>query len=145
VGLRAVGADAHLERVSVYEFGVGVQLPDGRGAVRDADDSDVLSATVMRDGVLVGYVPIVADSTGLDDQETVEVIARTDYDPPQGQRREAPCRLDQPSRRGAACWLGRWKAFAEAEPRTLLSRSSARPTSSVPSAYEGACEGPPIP
>ncbi len=32
VGLRAVGADAHLERVSVYEFGVGVQLPDGRRA-----------------------------------------------------------------------------------------------------------------
>ncbi len=33
VRLRAVGADAQLERESVYEFGVGVQLPDGHRAV----------------------------------------------------------------------------------------------------------------
>jgi len=63
-GLRAVGADAHLERASVDEFGVAVQLPDGRRAVWDADGSDVLSATVTRDVVLVGYVPIVASSAG---------------------------------------------------------------------------------
>lgn len=83
-------------------FGVGVQLPDGREAVWDADNSDVLSATVMRDGVLVGYVPIVADSAGLDDQATVQVIARTDYDAPHGQRRERALPLGpaKPMRRG---------------------------------------------
>ena len=102
VGLRAAGADAHLERVSVYEFGVGVQLPDGRRAVWDADGSDVLSATVIRDGVLVGYVPIVAGSAGLDDQATVKVIARTDYDAPHGQPRERALPLGpaKPMRRG---------------------------------------------
>jgi len=102
VGLRAAGADAHLERVSVYEFGVGVQLPDGRRAVWDADGSDVLSATVIRDGVLVGYVPIVAGSAGLNDQATVKVIARTDYDAPHGQPRERALPLGpaKPTRRG---------------------------------------------
>ncbi len=42
----------------------------------------------MRDGVLVGYVPIVAGSARLNDQATVRVIARTDYDAPYVQRRE---------------------------------------------------------
>jgi len=101
-GLHAVGADAHLERNSVYEFGVAVQLPDGRRAVWDADGSDVLSATVMSDGVLVGYVPIVASSAGLSDQATVAVIARTDYDAPVGERRERglPLGPPRPVRRG---------------------------------------------
>ncbi len=82
--------------------GSAYSCPTGAGLFWDADDSDVLSATVMRDGVLVGYVPIVADSAGLDDQATVKVIARTDYDAPHGQHRERALPLGpaKPTRRG---------------------------------------------
>ena len=130
-GLRAVGADAHLERNSVYEFGVAVQLPDGRRAVWDADGSDVLSATVMRDGVLVGYVPIVASSAGLSDQATVAVIARTDYDAPVGERRErgAPARSAPAGPEGfAGPRSGRFSLAIPSVPRRPVRPVSSRPT-----------------
>ncbi len=82
--------------------GSACSCPTAAGLFWDADDSDVLSATVMRDGVLVGDVPIVADSAGLDDQATVKVIAGTDYDAPHGQRpeRALPLGPAKPTRRG---------------------------------------------
>ncbi len=81
--------------------GSACSCPTAAGPVWDADDSDVLSATVMRDGVLVGYGPIAADSAGLD-EATVKVIAGTDYDAPHGQRRERALPLGpaKPTRRG---------------------------------------------
>ena len=82
--LRELGVDAHLERPAVYQFGVAVQLPDGRRAVWDADSSDDVSAQVLRDGVLVGFVPVVPGSGGLDEPGMVQVIAATDYDAPLG-------------------------------------------------------------
>ena len=100
--LRELGVDAHLERPAVYQFGVAVQLPDGRRAVWDADSSDDVSAQVLRDGVLVGFVPVVPGSGGLDEPGLVRVIAATDYDAPLGERRERPVPAGPPlpSRRG---------------------------------------------
>jgi len=100
--LRGLGADAHLERPAVYQFGVAVQLPDGRRAVWDADSSDDLSAQVLRDGVLVGFVPAVTGSGELDEAGVVRTIAATDYDAPVGERRERPLPVGPPvpSRRG---------------------------------------------
>lgn len=96
--LRALGVDAHVERPGVYAFGVAVQLPDGRRAVWGAEST--LSATVVRDGVLVGFVPALPE--GLSDDELVQAVARTDYDAPAGQRREGPLPSGPPlpSRRG---------------------------------------------
>lgn len=95
--LRGLGVDAHVERPGVYAFGVAVQLADGRRAVWGADSE--LSATVVRDGVLVGFVPAVVVAT---DGELAAAIARTDYDAPAGARRERkiPVGPPLPVRRG---------------------------------------------
>ena len=100
--LRELGVDAHLERPAVYQFGVAVQLADGRRAVWDADSSDDLSAQVLRDGVLVGFVPVVPGSGGRDEAGVVRVVAGTDYDAPVGERRERPVPTGPPlpSKRG---------------------------------------------
>ncbi len=78
--LRGRGVFAHLERAGVYQFGVRVMLPDGREAVWDTDGASALEATVMRDGVLVGFVPTVPGSEDLDDDGVVDAIAGADYD-----------------------------------------------------------------
>lgn len=78
--LRERGVFAHVERAGVYQFGVRVVLPDGRQAVWDTDGTSALEATVMRDGVLVGFVPTVPGSEDLDDAGVVEAIAAADYD-----------------------------------------------------------------
>lgn len=97
-GLRELGVDAHLERPAVYAFGVAVQLPDGRLVVWGADGA--LSATIVRDGVLVGFVPALPE--GLDDAALIEAIARTDPDAPAGEHRERalPSGPALPVRRG---------------------------------------------
>ena len=96
--LRELGVDAHVERPAVYAFGVAVQLPDGRRAVWGADSE--LSATVVRDGVLVGFVPALP--AGLADEALAEAIGRTDYEAPAGARRERglPAGPPLPVRRG---------------------------------------------
>lgn len=86
--LRELGVDAQLERPGVYAFGVGVRLTGGRLATWDADGSDAVTATVVRDGVLVSFV--AALPPGLSEEQLVEAIARTDYDAPAGLRRERP-------------------------------------------------------
>lgn len=88
--LRERGVPAQLERPSTYQFGVGVALPGGRLAVWGADSAASLSATVLRDGVLVGLVPTVEGSAGLGEGDIVDVIARTDYDAPVARVRSEP-------------------------------------------------------
>lgn len=88
--LRERGVDAYLERPSTYQFGIRVQLPDGRQAVWDTDGTAGLEAQVMRNGVLVGFVPHIEDSEHFDEAQTVEAIAHTDYDQPIARRRSAP-------------------------------------------------------
>ena len=89
--LRDRGVDAHLLKAGVDQFGVRVSLHDGREAEWDTDDTAGLEAQVMRDGMLVGYVPQIEGSEDFDEPQVVDAIARTDYDLPIArQRREAP-------------------------------------------------------
>jgi len=75
----------------VGQIGIQVVIFDGREAIWDTDGTAGLEAQVMRDGVLVGYVPNIAGSEDFDEAQTVDAIARTDYDQPVAvQRRSAP-------------------------------------------------------
>lgn len=80
--LRDRGIDAYAAKVSVYQFGVGVNLPQGRQAIWDSDGTIGIEAQVMRNGVLVGFVPQIPGSEDFDDAQVIDAIARTDYDQP---------------------------------------------------------------
>jgi hypothetical protein len=67
-------------RAGVYNVGVRVVIPDGREAIWDNDGAAGLEAMVLRDGVLVGFVPQIAGSDDLDAAAITEIIAGTDYD-----------------------------------------------------------------
>jgi hypothetical protein len=88
--LRERGADAHMERAGVYQFGVRVRLPGGREAIWDSDGTAGLEAQVMRDSVLVGFVPSIAGSEDFDEPQVVEAILHTDYSAPIAARRTTP-------------------------------------------------------
>jgi hypothetical protein len=85
--LRDRGTDAHMARVGVYQFGIRVSLPDGREAVWDSDGTAGLEAQVMRDGMLVGYVPSIDGSEDFDEAATIDAIVRTDYNAPVAKQR----------------------------------------------------------
>ena len=85
--LRDRGVDAQLARAGVYRFGVRIRLGDGREAEWDTDGTAGLEAQVMRDGVLVGYVPDIEGSEDWDEQQVVDAILRTDYDKPIARQR----------------------------------------------------------
>jgi hypothetical protein len=85
--LRDRGVPAHVARVGVSQIGVSVVLRDGREAVWDTDGTAGLEAQVMRDGVLVGYVPVIEGSEDFDEAQVVDAIARTDYDRPVARQR----------------------------------------------------------
>jgi hypothetical protein len=97
--LRERGVDAHVERSSTYQFGVRVQLRDGRQAVWDTDGTLGLEAQVMRNGMLVGFVPQIEGSEDFDEEQTVLAIASTDYDLPIARRTAAPPPPAAPLRR----------------------------------------------
>jgi hypothetical protein len=81
--LRARSVFAHVNRrVGVYNVGVRVVIPDGREAIWDNDGAAGLEAMVLRDGILVGFVPQLPDSDDLDADAIVKIIAATDYDAP---------------------------------------------------------------
>jgi hypothetical protein len=86
--LRDRGIDAHLLRGGVGQFGVRVPLGDGREAEWDTDGTAGLEAQVMRDGMLVGYVPAIEGSEDFGEAQAVDAIARTDYDQPVAHQRE---------------------------------------------------------
>jgi hypothetical protein len=80
--LRDRGIDAHMLHAGVDQFGVRVNLHDGRQAEWDTDGTIGLEAQVMQDGDLVGFVPKIDGSENFDEAQTVDAIARTDYDQP---------------------------------------------------------------
>lgn len=81
--LRAQKIFAHVNRrVGVYSVGVRVVIPDGREAIWDNDGAAGLEAMVLRDGILVGFVPQIPDSDDLIAKQIVDIIAATDYDAP---------------------------------------------------------------
>jgi len=88
--LRERGINAHMAKAGVYQFGVRVLLPDGREAIWDSDGTARLEAQVMRNGMLVGFVPVIEGSEYYDQEQTVDAIIRTDYDQPIARRREDP-------------------------------------------------------
>ena len=94
--LRDRGIDAHLAKVSVDQYGVRVALHDSREAEWDTDGTVGLEAQVMRDGVLVGYVPEIEGSEDFTEQQVVDAIARTDYDQPVATQRETAPPLGPP-------------------------------------------------
>jgi hypothetical protein len=87
--LRDRGVFAHLERprVGLTQFGVRVALRDGREAMWDTDGTAGLEAQVMRNGVLVGFVPVIAGSEDFTEEQIIDAIARTDYDQPIARQR----------------------------------------------------------
>jgi len=80
--LRARGIEARTSKEGVYQFGVRIALSDSREAVWDSDDTAELEAQVMRDGMLVGFVPVIEGSADFDEAQIIDAIARTDYDQP---------------------------------------------------------------
>ena len=94
--LRARGIDAHTEKAGVYQFGVRISVSGGRQAVWDTDGTAGLEAQVMRDGMLVGFVPQLVGSEDFDEQQVVEAIAGTDYDLPVATRRTTPAPVAAP-------------------------------------------------
>lgn len=88
--LREQGVNAHLAREGVYKIGVRVVLGDGREAIWDTDDTPGLEAQVMRNGMLVGFVPQIPGSENFDLPQVVAAIAATDYDRPIATRRTSP-------------------------------------------------------
>ncbi len=85
--LRERGTNATMARVGVYQFGVDIRLPDGRVATWDSDGTAELEAQVMRNGMLVGFVPVIEGSGDYTEEQVVEAILRTDYDKPIATRR----------------------------------------------------------
>jgi hypothetical protein len=64
-----------------------VTLSGGREAEWDTDGTAGLEAQVMRDGMLVGFVPEIEGSQDFDEAQIVIAIARTDYDQPVARQR----------------------------------------------------------
>lgn len=84
--LRDRGVNAHLFRGN-DEYGVRVTLTGGREAEWDTDGTAGLEAQVMRDGMLVGFVPLIEGSEDFNEAQVVDAIARTDYDQPIARQR----------------------------------------------------------
>src|ERR1700684_107651 len=85
--LRDRGIDAHLAKAGVDQYGVRVSLHDGREAEWDTDGTAGLEAQVMRDGMLVGFVPQIEGSEDFGESQIVDAIARTEYDQPVARQR----------------------------------------------------------
>ena len=88
--LRQRGVDARTAKEGVYQFGIRVSLPDGREAVWDSDGTAGLEAQVMRNGMLVGFVPAIEGSEDFTEAQVIDTILRTDYDQPVARRRATP-------------------------------------------------------
>jgi hypothetical protein len=80
--LRARGAMAHVERSGVYQFGIGVRVDGDRVAIWDSDGTAGLEAQVMRNGMLVGFVPTIPGSEDFTEDQVIAAIIAADYDAP---------------------------------------------------------------
>ena len=98
--LRARNVFAHvkLPHAGITQYGIRVVLPDGREAIWDNDGTAGLEAQIMRNGILVGFVPSIPGSESFGEAEIIEAIAAADYDQPVGRSRPAAPR---PTARGA--------------------------------------------
>ena len=83
-------------RAGVYNVGVRVVIPDGREAIWDNDGAAGLEAMVLRDGMLVGFVPQLPDSDDLDAATIADIIANADYDAPPPPEKSRPSAAPTP-------------------------------------------------
>ena len=86
--LRDRGVNAHFESSGLDVYGVRVVLGGGREAVWGNEGTSSLSAEVLLDGDLVGFIPEIPGSGAFDEVQIVDAIARADYREPEG--RELP-------------------------------------------------------
>ncbi|PRY23442.1 hypothetical protein [Pseudosporangium ferrugineum] len=93
---RNVFAHVKLPHAGITQYGIRVVLPDGREAIWDNDGTAGLEAQIMRNGVLVGFVPSIPGSEGFADEQIIEAIARADYDQPIGRSRPVANRRPAP-------------------------------------------------
>jgi len=82
--LRDRGIDAHFENAGIDVYGVRVVLDHGREAIWGNEGTTSLSAEVLLDGDLVGFIPEIPGSEAFDEEQIVDAIARADYDEPEG-------------------------------------------------------------
>lgn len=75
------GIIAKVARPAAFRFGIRVPLGDGREVLWDVDGAAGLEAQVMRDGMLVGFVPTIPGSEQFTEEQAAEAIARTSYGP----------------------------------------------------------------
>ena len=87
---RNVFAHVKLPHAGITQYGIRVVLPDGREAIWDNDGTAGLEAQVMRNGVLVGFVPSIPGSENFGEAEIADAIAAADYDAPIGRSRPTP-------------------------------------------------------
>ena len=87
---RNVFAHVKLPLAGLTRYGIRVVLPDGREAIWDNDGTAGLEAQVMRNGILVGFVPVIEGSEHFDEEQVVDAIVHTDYAPPVARRRTTP-------------------------------------------------------
>ena len=80
--LRDRGVPAHVAPAGAYAFGIRGVLRDVREAIWDTDGTAGLEAQVLRNGILVGFVPTIEGSEDFDEAQVIDAIARTDYDQP---------------------------------------------------------------
>ena len=85
--LRDRGVEATLAQEGVYNFGVQINIGDGRTALWGADGTVGLAAQVLQDGMLVGFVPDPEGSETFSTAEIVDLMVRTDYSTPQATER----------------------------------------------------------
>lgn len=76
---RNVFAHVKLPYAGITQYGIRVVLPDGREAVWDNDGTAGLEAQIMRDGILVGFVPSIPHSENFGESEIVDAIAQARY------------------------------------------------------------------
>ncbi|KUL32632.1 hypothetical protein [Actinoplanes awajinensis] len=81
---RNVFAHLKLPHAGLTQFGIRVVLPDGREAIWDNDGTAGLEAQVMRDGILVGFVPSIPGSESFGEEQIIDAISAADYDRPIG-------------------------------------------------------------
>ena len=78
-GLRSLGKFARIARTTPFRCGIRIPLGDGREALWDVDGAAGLEAQVMRDGVLVDFVPQIPGSEHFDEGQIIEAIATAKY------------------------------------------------------------------
>jgi hypothetical protein len=89
--LRERGVNAHLENAGIDVYGVKVLLNGRREAIWGNEGTSSLSAQVLLEGDLVGFVAEIPGSEDFDEAQIVDAIARADYSEPEGhERQQAP-------------------------------------------------------